>query len=136
RYTESDLAGFMERPDVRMFLLQAEDRFGPMGVSGLIVWKHAEGIAEVDTFLMSCRIIGRQLDHALFCESLRLLKADWQVNEVRGRFIPSKKNSIVSKLWQDYGFSKLPSDEEENYGCSVENLRVQFPEIIELQTSL
>ena len=119
-----------------MFLLQAEDRFGPMGVSGLIIWKKSGGVAEVDTFLMSCRLIGRLLDRALFCESLRLLKANWPVHELRGKYVPSKKNNIVSRLWDEYGFSRVSSTDGETYACPLDELKVQFPEIIELQQSL
>ena len=136
RYTEADLAGFLGRFDVGIFVLQAEDRFGPMGVSGLIIWKKSEGIAEVDTFLMSCRLIGRLLDRALFCESLRLVTASWPVKEVRGSYVPGKKNGMVSKLWDEYGFSKTSSAEGEAYACRVDELKINFPDIIELQPSL
>src|SRR5206468_3170990 len=75
RYTEPEIASFLDNPDVKMILLQAEDRFGAVGNSGLIIYRKAGNTAEVDTLLMSCRIIGRGVDHALFCESLRRLAA-------------------------------------------------------------
>ena len=119
-----------------MFLLQAEDRFGPMGLSGLIIFKKIGAVVEVDTFLMSCRIIGRRLDRALFCQSLKLLGQAWSFDEIRASFIPTPKNGIVSGLWKDYGFSKIASDSEETYVCPVANLKVSFPEIIQLEESL
>ncbi len=132
RYTDADMAAFLENPEARVFLLQAEDRFGPMGLSGLIVWRKSGNAAEVDTFLMSCRIIGRGFDHALFCESLRAVRALWGVDEVRASFISTPKNHIVSGLWVEYGFSKISPDNGETYGCSFEKLKVSFPESIEL----
>ena len=107
RYTESDLASFLDNPEARMFLLQAEDRFGPIGYSGLIIFRKSGGVVEVDTFLMSCRIIGRLLDRALFCESLRMLSEMWPLDELRASFIPTPKNGIVSGLWKEYGFSRI-----------------------------
>ena len=65
RYTEADITSFLEDPSVKMFLLQAEDRFGPSGLSGLLIYRNGGEGVEVDTFLMSCRIIGRMLDQAL-----------------------------------------------------------------------
>jgi FkbH-like protein len=136
RYTESDLALFLDSPDVKMFLLQAEDRFGLMGLSGLIIFKKPGAVVEVDTFLMSCRIIGRLLDRALFCQSLRLLSHMWSYNEIRASFIPTQKNGIVSGLWKDYGFFRILSDQGETYSCLVAELKVSFPEIIQLEEHL
>lgn len=136
RYTESDLSSFLAGPDVKMFLLQSEDRFGPSGHSGLIIFRKTQGAVEVDTFLMSCRIIGRSLDRALFCESLRLLSQMWSFDEIRASFVPTQKNRIVAVLWADYGFSRIPGDEGERFACSVSGLKVSFPEVIQLAERL
>ena len=136
RYAESDVALFLDDPDIKMFLLQPEDRFGAMGQSGLIIFRKTGDGVEVDTFLLSCRIIGRLLDRALFCESLRMLSRTWQFNEIRASFIPTQKNDIVSGLWQDYGFSRISSDDEETYACLVSALKVSFPDVIELAENL
>ena len=136
RHAESDLALFLESPDVKMFLLQAEDRFGSMGLSGLIILKKSGAVVEVDTFLMSCRIIGRKLDRALFCEGLRLLSQTWSFHEIRASYLPTQKNGIVSGLWSDYGFSTVSSASGEVYACLVTDLKVSFPEIIQLVQNL
>jgi FkbH-like protein len=136
RYSESDLVSFLDSPDVKMFLLQAGDRFGSTGYSGLIIFRRAGDVVEVDTFLMSCRIIGRLLDRALFCESLRMLSKMWLFDELRAGFIPTQKNSIVSGLWKDYGFSKISADKGETYTCLVTELNVSFPESIQLTDHL
>jgi FkbH-like protein len=136
RYTEADIASCLDNPDVRMFLLQAEDRFGPIGLSGLIMFRKLNGTIEVDTFLMSCRIIGRLFDRALFSESMRLLSREWSFETVRGTFVPTPKNKIVSGLWRDYGFSPEPAGDIESYTCPAKDLNVPFPQIMELVESL
>jgi FkbH-like protein len=136
RYAESDLALYLDNPDVRMFLLQAEDRFGPIGHSGLIIFRRSGKAAEVDTFLLSCRIIGRRLDHALFCEGLRRLGGMWSFTELRASYLPTQRNSIVSGLWKDYGFSRISSNGGEIYACLVAELKVSFPEVIQLVEQL
>ncbi|PYJ03845.1 MAG: hypothetical protein DME25_11135, partial [Verrucomicrobia bacterium] len=132
RYTESDLANFMDRPDVRMFMLQSEDRFGPSGNTGLIIFKREGDAVEVDSFLMSCRVIGRLLDRALFCEGLRRVREVWSFSRIRASFVPTQRNGIVSGLWKDYGFEKVAGGDGETYGCQVTEMKVSFPEIIEL----
>ncbi|MST93988.1 MAG: HAD-IIIC family phosphatase [Pedosphaera sp.] len=136
RYTESDLTVFLSDPDVRMFLLQAEDRFGSIGHSGLIIFRRLGGVVEVDTFLMSCRLIGRQLDRALFCQSLRLVAQAWTTGEIRAHYLPTRKNGIVAGLWKEYGFAPITSVEGESYACPVGGLKVSFPEIIQLEPQL
>lgn len=131
RYSESDMAGFLENPDIRMFLLEAEDRFGSMGQSGLIIFRKTNNHVAVDSFLMSCRIIGRHLDHALFSESLKKLRGVWHFQELHATFVPTAKNSIVSGLWKDYGFRGTPADENA-YRCLLDELKVSFPDVIEL----
>jgi FkbH-like protein len=136
RYTETDIASYLDDPDIKMFLLQAEDRFGPIGLSGLIMFRKLNGTVEVDSFLMSCRIIGRLFDRALFSESLRLLQRSWSFETVRATFIPTPRNRIVSDLWRDYGFSLEPGVNGESYACPVKDLNVPFPHIVELVESL
>lgn len=131
RYSESDLVVFLDNPDIRMFILEAEDRFGSMGQSGLIIFRKKERIAEVDTFLMSCRIIGRLLDRALFSESVRRLGDCWRFDDLRATYVPTQKNNIVSGLWRDYGFCDAPADGN-TYMCKASEIKVIFPDAIQL----
>jgi predicted enzyme involved in methoxymalonyl-ACP biosynthesis len=126
------MAALLDSPDAKMFLLQAEDRLGPLGQSGLLIFTKTGATVEVDTFLMSCRLIGRLLDRALFCESLSLLRKAWSFDELHASFIPTKKNGIVSGLWQEYGFSRRSTDRGERYACLVTELKVSFPDVIQL----
>lgn len=136
RYTESDLALFLDNPDIKMFVLQAEDRFGLMGQSGLIIFRKSDEAVEVDTFLMSCRIIGRMFDRALFRQGLDLLGPAWFFKQIRASFVPTTKNNIVSGLWKDYGFSAISSENGERYVCEIAELKMTFPKVIELENNL
>lgn len=135
RYSESDMTAFLDNPDIRMYLLEVEDRFGSMGQSGLIIFRKINNQVEVDSFLMSCRIIGRHLDLALFSESLRKVRTVWHFHELHATFVPTAKNGIVSGLWNDYGFRRIPSDDN-TYLCLLNELKVSFPDVIELSESL
>jgi FkbH-like protein len=135
RYTESDINALLEDENSRVYTLQVRDRFGPMGLSGLIIWKRFGTTAVVDTFLMSCRIIGRTLDCALFCGSLQALRELWGLSDLRASFVPTQKNSIVSGLWAAYGFSSS-HEGGTDYACKVGGLRVTLPEAVELTARL
>jgi len=136
RYTDSDVAAMLADANVKMFVLQAEDRFGSLGQSGLIIFRKIGDVVEVDTFLMSCRIIGRLLDRALFCRGLELLGQNWSFSEIRADYLPTKKNSVVAGLWSEYGFALVSRDNPEKFGCQVAELKVSFPGIIQLAEHL
>ena len=72
---------------------------------------------------MSCRIIGRLLDRALFCESLSRLRKMWPFAKLRASFIPTPKNGIVSGLWRDYGFSRIPAEKGKPMPVWFQSLR-------------
>ncbi|MDP3849578.1 MAG: HAD-IIIC family phosphatase [Luteolibacter sp.] len=133
RYTHSELSGFSQSTDTRIFVLEAEDRFGPMGTSGLIIYKKSGDTIEIDTFLLSCRIIGRSFDKAFFRRSLDLLANTWHYRNIRGVFIPTSKNSVVASLWQDYGFEATHSEESQEFSCPTNTLDLQIPEFIEIE---
>lgn len=135
RHTESDLAGFLEDTEMKMFILEAEDRFGPMGNSGLIIFKKSGNVIAVDTFLLSCRIIGRSFDKALFCQSLKMLDTQWSYEEINASFAPTQKNSVVSGLWKEYGFSEVSSEGTVNYSCRSDQLKPSLPDTIQINES-
>ena len=85
---------------------------------------------------MSCRIIGRLFDRALFCESLRLLQSSWPFDKLRATFVPTPKNKVVSGLWKEYGLSRIPADGAELYAGKVSELRISFPDVIQLAEHL
>jgi FkbH-like protein len=132
RYTDSELAGLMRSDDCKLFVLEAEDRYGPMGMTGLIIYTKLADAIEIDTFLLSCRIIGRQFDRALFRRSLDLVLSSWPHKEIRSSFIPSAKNSVVVDLWQDYGFTASSSNDSTEYVCPSATLAVNIPLFIEV----
>lgn len=133
RYTDSELAGFIVSDDTKAFVMEAQDRFGPMGSSGLIIYKNYGDSIEIDTFLLSCRIIGRSFDKALFRRSYDLLPKSWHTQDIRGIFLPTAKNSVVADLWQNYGFQSSDSGKATEYSCSASALAVQIPKFIEIE---
>ena len=133
RYTDSELAGLMSSDDRKVFVLEAEDRFGPMGMTGLIIYSKLADAIEIDTFLLSCRIIGRHFDRVLFRRSLDLVSSSWPHKEIRSSFIPTAKNGVVVDLWQDYGFTATSSNDSTEYFCPSATVTVNLPIFIEVE---
>ena len=76
RYTEQDIISFMNSPDYSVFRLELIDNFGNNGVVGVIIFKmrKVDKRAEIDTFLLSCRIIGRTVENAFIGYTIKKIK--------------------------------------------------------------
>lgn len=104
RYTEQDIQAFYNDKAYTVVALSSRDKFGDNGVAGLIVIKKNGETARIDTFLMSCRILGRTIEDK-FLDKIILMLSKEEVKKIEGVYIPTKKNSQVSELYDRFGFS-------------------------------
>lgn len=106
RYTEAEVARFSRQPETRVYWLDLADRFGPNGIVGvMIVRERGAARWEIDTFLMSCRIIGRTVEKAFVNFVAAELAADGAVMLI-GKYIPTEKNAVVANLYDQLGFER------------------------------
>ena len=83
------------------------DRMGSYGLIGVLCCRPAEGGAwEIDTWLMSCRTLGRQMEKFMLD---RLLEAaiKRRVRRVLGVYRPTAKNGLVKELYDQMGFRRV-----------------------------
>jgi FkbH-like protein len=111
RYTEDDVKAIMDDERAVGLQLRLTDRFGDNGIIGIVIGKLGEdGVLEVDTWLMSCRVLGRQVEQA----TLNLLAAkakELGARAVRGVYVPTKKNGMVKNHYEKLGFTVVETDE-------------------------
>jgi FkbH-like protein len=109
RYTEADLTERMNDPDWSLTTVTVRDRFGDNGIVGLMMARRAADAMEVDTFLLSCRVIGRSIETAMLAQ-LRAETAGRGLRELRGRIVPTPKNEPVRALFARHGFDRYAED--------------------------
>jgi FkbH-like protein len=103
RYTEQQIAELAKRPDWRVLSIQVRDRYADNGLVGVAIVHDEEGVCEIDTFLMSCRVIGRTVETALVAalgEEARARGA----RRLEGWFLPTKKNAPAKDFYRNHGF--------------------------------
>jgi FkbH-like protein len=106
RYDERQIREFIESPDWMVAHFSLSDVFGESGVTGLaLVHRVTPEQAELDSFLMSCRVIGREAECGFLNALLRRL-AEHGVKEVRAEYRPSPKNKLVEAFLPGQCFSK------------------------------
>jgi len=77
--------------------------------------------ALVDSFLLSCRILGRQLEHAFLEHCFARLERAWDLTHWHAEFIATRKNEQVQHFWRDFGFEELEALEHgKKYALTTE----------------
>ena len=93
------------------------DKFGDNGVVSLCIGHLIDGICHIDLWLMSCRVLKRDMEYAMLDVLVEKCK-NVGVSELRGYYYPTSKNAMVKDLYGEMGFSKI----SENNGGSIWSL--------------
>lgn len=106
RYQEEEIKKFTNDQNYLVGCVQVEDKFGDNGITGVFIIKK-ENKSEwiIDTFLLSCRIMGRGIEEGILAYILQKAKEEGIV-KVKGEFIPTKKNKPSENFFFDYGFKQ------------------------------
>ncbi|HVW28534.1 MAG TPA: HAD-IIIC family phosphatase [Polyangiaceae bacterium] len=103
RRTEAEVAALVGSSRHPAFTIRLSDKFGDHGLIAIVIGEIRETTLHVDTWLMSCRVLKRQVEEETVNEMMRLA-ARFAAERVVGRFIPTAKNAMVKGLYPDMGF--------------------------------
>lgn len=113
RYTIEDVRRFDQSAEARVAWLRLRDRLGEMGIVCVgIIRKIDDSLWEVDSFLMSCRVMGRRVEDA-FLSHLFDLARTAGAKRVRGIYRPTAKNHMVKDFYSERGFIQIGTRGEE-----------------------
>ena len=105
RYDELHMRRFIDASNWMAGYFSLKDVFGDSGIVGLALFELSEPtVAELDTFLMSCRVIGRKAESAFLNALLKRLVA-MGIREVLADYLPTPKNGLVTNFLPDHGFA-------------------------------
>jgi FkbH-like protein len=111
RYTEGQIRELSASPDARVLYCSCRDRFAEEGVIGMAILLRHDSEWVVDTFLLSCRVLGWGVEKALFAAVCRTA-ASAAGASLRGEYVRTAKNGITEGFYRDLGFSPVRSDAE------------------------
>lgn len=110
RYTETDVLEAESAASTFTLQVRLIDRFGDNGMISVIICKPSEPATwTIDTWLMSCRVLGRRVEESVLCEILSQARAHG-VTRLVGEFIPTDRNMMVQKHYQKLGFDLAAQD--------------------------
>ena len=106
RYTEQQILAMTQRTDCFVYFVKSRDRFGDNGIVGVAIVRIHGSVCEVDTFLLSCRVIGRMLEKAMLTHIAQEAKSHG-IRYLQGWFIPTAKNKPAGDFYPSNGFVKV-----------------------------
>jgi FkbH-like protein len=129
RYTDSEIAQMVQRSDMIVHWVELKDKFGNSGIIGVIIlYQTAEKIWTIDTFLLSCRVLGRTVENAVLgwiCQEL----SEKGAIKLMGEYIPTSKNKPAADLYQKMGFHRVETNNNGSvWDLDLENQKVEIPE--------
>ena len=113
RYTQPQVEAICSDEMNFTGVFQLSDRFGDHGIVGVMICRQVErGTWEIDSWLISCRVLGRQLECFMLNRMLQAA-AEAKIEKIVGVYRPTAKNSQVADLYSRLGFSEADSNSEE-----------------------
>jgi FkbH-like protein len=103
RYSAADLETMVQSTDTEAYVLAVRDRFGDNGITGLGILRMDGDTAEVDSLLLSCRVLGRRIEKA-FLHVLAERARERGMRRMLGRYVPTAKNAQVATFYAQHGF--------------------------------
>ncbi|HRE87570.1 MAG TPA: HAD-IIIC family phosphatase [Myxococcota bacterium] len=123
RYSPGEITALMEREETSVYTFEVADRFGDCGLTGIIIVDFGGEEAIVEAFLMSCRVIGRGVEFAVWRPILAEARRRG-LAAIVSEFIPTAKNGQVADFYDRLGFSRT-----EVTGAGVHRYRAMVGEV-------
>ena len=109
RYTENEVKDIQSSPDCFTLQVRLSDVFGDNGMISVIICRSLDEDWHIDTWLMSCRVLGRKVEKAVLQEII-FHAHNRGIQQLIGTYQPTERNQLVKDHYANLGFENL-SDE-------------------------
>ena len=105
RYTEEELRHMAADTEYITMYGRLTDRFGDNGLVSVVAGQREGSDLRILLWLMSCRVLKRGMEYAML-DSLVKRAREMGIEALIGDYFPTKKNGMVAKLYEEFGFTK------------------------------
>jgi FkbH-like protein len=124
RYTESDIVRMLDDPEYEIAVFSVSDHYGDYGVTGMSIIHIKNSTTIIDSLLMSCRVIGRNVELAFFDELVKIL-LNKNIKTILGSYRSTPKNKQVEAFYDGLGFTCTASNElQKDFIIQLENYKM------------
>jgi len=134
RHSRTQVQTMLESTGSIALALRLRDKFGDQGIIAVLLAVRGGDAATlvIDSFLMSCRALGRGVEDALWAAMLR--RVDRQsVQRLQAEYIPTAKNNIVAGLYDRLGLQRMEHNSSSTRYLLEPVPSVEFPSWIALK---
>ncbi|HZH28214.1 MAG TPA: HAD-IIIC family phosphatase [Azospirillaceae bacterium] len=112
RRTEAEVEALLDDPDARTFHARVGDKFGDNGIVAVVIGRcttlpDGAPALDLDTWLMSCRVLGRKVEDALM-DVVADTASREGLSALIGRYRPTPRNGMVAEFYPRLGFEPFP----------------------------
>jgi len=124
RYTEMEVRAMENDPSLITLQARLNDKFGDFGMISVVIARPVTGdetVIEIDSWLMSCRVLGRRVEEGMLDALVGRARAAGK-SAIRARYVPSAKNGMVSEFFDNLGFERVGQepDGERSYVLTLD----------------
>jgi len=120
RYTQAEIEEIANDEKYIKLYGKLEDTFGDNGVVTVVLGHIDEKILHIDLWLMSCRVLKRDMEFAMMDALVKKAK-EAGIEKIKGYYYPTPKNGMVKEFYSLHGFEK---ESEDNEGNTIWNLNI------------
>jgi len=136
RYSEQQVTAMADDPACQVLSIRVKDRYCDNGLVGVAVTRDAGDACTIDTFLLSCRVIGRGVEAAFLAHMAEQARLRGKAR-LEGWFLPTKKNAPAREFYSSHGFEQVREEPQGSlWVLDLETKAAAWPDWIERGTQV
>lgn len=126
RYSELEVKRIQDDPDCLALQVRLQDKFGDNGMISVVICRRHGDTWDIDSWLMSCRVLKRKVEQAVLGELIRLARESG-ISKLVGQYIPTGRNALVADHFARLGFALAGSttDGSSNWALEVDTAVIE-----------
>jgi len=134
RYSENEIKGFEKNENFYTSQIRLKDKLGDNGMISVIICKKNARFWEIDTWLMSCRVLGRKVEIATLQNIIQNAK-NYGADRLIGFYNKTERNGLVKDHYKKLGFKRtLNNDLNEIWELNIRDYKFQEMSIFKKNT--
>lgn len=128
RYTEAEVRERLQQ-GWRVWCMAVRDRFGDNGITGVVMLRPTddEVTVDIDSLLLSCRILGRGIEDAFVKTVFNLLRLDGY-RKVKATYVPTAKNKLTAEFYDRLGLTCCQTDAD-----GTKHYEMELSQVVEIK---
>ena len=132
RYSLNEIEAIYNEKNMIGIYGRLKDKFGDNGLVSIIIGSIENNNLHIDLWLMSCRVLKRNMEEAMFDSLIDICKIK-KIDKIYGYYYKTSKNEMVKKHYETLGFNLIIENEKEKkYEININDIEQKKNEVIKI----